>query len=251
MNLVQPLSLLVSTAFLLTACGGASTETAESEATAETVAQPATRTEDGWTVFFNNDTKEGWTQLNGNADYEIKDGVVIGTTKNGEPNSFLSTDKTYGDFVLEYEVKVDTALNSGVQIRSQQYPNDTTMLLTNSQGEETEREFPKDRVYGYQVEIDPSPRSYSGGIYEEAGRGWLHDLSENEEARNAFNPDDWNQFRVEAMGDTIRTYVNGVLAADLVDEKTAEGFIALQVHSIKEGEGPYQVMWRNIRIKEM
>ena len=250
MNLNQSLFALFA-ACLLTACGGATTETVENEPTADATTEPPTRTEDGWTVFFNNDTKDGWTQLNGQATYEVKDGVVIGTTKTGEPNSFLATDKDYGDFVLEYEVKVDTALNSGVQIRSSQYPNDTTLMITNSEGEQEEREFPQDRVYGYQVELDPSPRSYSGGIYEEAGRGWLNDLSENEEARNAFNPDDWNQFRVEAIGDTLRTYVNGTLATDIVDDKTASGFIALQVHGISEEEGPYQVMWRNIRLKEM
>ncbi len=146
---------------------------------------------------------------------------------------------------------VDTALNSGVQIRSNQYEADTTITITNGEGEQVEREVTKDRVFGYQVEIDPSPRSYSGGIYEEARRGWLNDLSENEEARNAFKRDDWNQFRVEAIGDTLRTYVNGVLATDITDSETASGFIALQVHSIPEGKGPLQVMWRNIRLKEM
>lgn len=250
MNLNQFLLSLFAVG-LFTACGGTTTET-ETETVAEPISEPPTRTEDGWTVFFNNDTKEGWTQLNGQANYEVKDGVVIGTTKVGEPNSFLATDKNYSDFVLEYEVKVDTALNSGVQIRSNQYSSDTVMMITNSDGEEVEREFPKDRVYGYQVELDPSPRSYSGGIYEEAGRGWLHDLSDNAEAREAFNPEDWNQFRVEAIGDTLRTYVNGVLATDIVDDKTDSGFIALQVHGIPEEKpGPYQVMWRNIRIKEM
>lgn len=245
----QPLSVFFALS-LLTACGGA-TETADTETTSDATTESATRTEDGWTVFFNNDTKDGWTQLNGQANYEINDGVVTGTTKEGEPNSFLATEKEYGDFILEYEVKVDTALNSGVQIRSHQYTNDTTLVLTNSEGEETEREFPADRVHGYQIEIDPSPRAYSGGIYEEGGRGWLQDLADNAEAQAAFKPTDWNQFRVEAMGDTLRTYVNGVLAADLVDDKTASGFIALQVHSIEDGQGPYQVQWRNLRIKEM
>ncbi len=253
MTLTRPL-LALSLVGLLTACGGTSeTETSESEVSAaDTVASsPTMTTEDGWTVFFANDTKEGWKQLNGQADYEVEDGVVTGTTKEGEPNSFLTTERDYADFVLEYEVKVDTALNSGVQIRSHQYEADTTATLTNSEGEQREIEIEKDRVYGYQVEIDPSPRACSGGIYEEARRGWLDNLSENEEARNAFNPTDWNQFRVEAVGDTIRTYVNGVLAADLVDDAAASGFIGLQVHSIQAGEGPYQVMWRNVRIKEM
>ena len=250
MKILQSLSLVLLTVFLLSSCGG-TTETAETtEVVEETPAEP-TRVEDGWTVFFNNDTKEGWKQLNGQATYEIKDGVVIGTTKTGEPNSFLATERDYSDFILEYEVKVDTALNSGVQIRSNQYEADTTITITNSEGEQVEREVNKDRVFGYQVEIDPSPRSYSGGIYEEARRGWLNDLSDNEEARNAFKRDDWNKFRVEAIGDTLRTYVNGVLATDITDSETASGFIALQVHGISEDEGPYQVMWRNIRLKEM
>jgi hypothetical protein len=249
MKILQSLSLVLFTVLLLSACGG-TTETAETTQVEETPAEP-TRVEDGWTVFFNNDTKEGWKQLNGQANYEIKDGVVIGTTKTGEPNSFLATERDYSDFILEYEVKVDTALNSGVQIRSNQYEADTTITITNSEGEQVEREVNKDRVFGYQVEIDPSPRSYSGGIYEEARRGWLNDLSDNEEARNAFKRDDWNKFRVEAIGDTLRTYVNGVLATDITDSETASGFIALQVHSVPEDKGPLQVMWRNIRLKEM
>ncbi len=249
MKITQFLSLAFVSAFLLSSCGG-TTETVETEVAEETPAEP-TRVEDGWTVFFNNDTKDGWKQLNGQATYEIKDGVVIGTTKTGEPNSFLATERDYGDFVLEYEVKVDTALNSGVQIRSHQYEADATITITNSEGEQVEREVNKDRVFGYQVEIDPSPRSYSGGIYEEARRGWLNDLSENEEARNAFKRDDWNKFRVEAIGDTLRTYVNGVLATDITDSETASGFIALQVHSVPEEKGTLQVMWRNIRLKEM
>lgn len=246
---MQSLSLTLLSALLLSACS-TTPETTETEVVEEVTTEP-TRTEDGWTVFFNNDTKDGWKQLNGQADYEIKDGVVIGTTKTGEPNSFLATERDYDDFILEYEVKVDTALNSGVQIRSHQYPADSTIMITNSEGKQEEREVPKDRVYGYQVEIDPSPRSYSGGIYEEARRGWLNDLSDNPEAREAFKPTDWNKFRVEAIGDTLRTYVNGVLATDITDSETASGFIALQVHSVPKEKESLQVMWRNIRIKEM
>ncbi len=249
MKIMHLLSLVLLSVFLLSACGG-TTETVETETAEEAPAEP-TRTEDGWTVFFNNDTKDGWEQLNGKADYEIKDGVVIGTTKAGEPNSFLATARDYSDFILEYEVKVDTALNSGVQIRSHQYPADSTIMITNSEGKQEERKVPKDRVYGYQVEIDPSPRSYSGGIYEEARRGWLNDLSDNPEAREAFKPTDWNMFRVEAIGDTLRTYVNGVLATDITDSEAASGFIALQVHGVPQEKGTLQVMWRNIRLKEM
>ncbi|MGD1895191.1 MAG: DUF1080 domain-containing protein [Cyclobacteriaceae bacterium] len=232
----------------LIACSGSSEQSAEAEETPAETTPVADA--DGWVTMFTTDTKDGWTQLNGQANYEIKDGVVIGTTKEGEPNSFLATEKMYGDFILEYEVLVDTALNSGVQIRSHQYEKDSTVMIPNREGELIERNQKKGRVHGYQVEIDPSPRSYSGGIYDEARRGWLQDLSENEAARNAFKRDDWNKFRVEAMGDTIRTYVNGVQAVEVVDDMDASGFIALQVHSIRTAD-TLQVRWRNIRIKEM
>lgn len=232
--------------FGLIACGGTSEETT----TAEETPAETTAAEGEWVNLIKGDTKEGWTQLNGQATYEVQDGVVIGTTKVGEPNSFLATEKMYDDFILEYEVLVDTALNSGVQIRSHQYDQDSTFMTQNSEGEMVERKREKGRVHGYQVEIDPSPRSYSGGVYDEARRGWLQDLSENEAAQNAFKRDDWNKFRVEAIGDTIRTFVNGVQAVELVDTMDDSGFIALQVHSTR-AEEPLQVRWRNIRIKEM
>lgn len=237
---------ILAASALLHACNNSSTE---SEAT-DTTAAMNQQAHDDLQPLLQGDTKAGFTQLNGQAVYEVKDGVLIGTSKYGEPNSFLATDKMYDDFVLEYEVMVDSNMNSGVQIRSNALPNDTVFVITNSEGKQQERELPKGRVYGYQVEIDPSERAYSGGIYDEARRGWLADLSDNEAARKAFKNGEWNKFRVEAIGDTIRTWVNGVPAANLVDTMTAEGFIAFQVHSTDRQE-PMQVMWRNIRIKEL
>ena len=108
-------------------------------------------------------------------------------------------------------------------------------------------------VYGYQVEIDPSARAYSGGVYDEARRGWLNDLKDNEAARKAFKQGDWNSFRIICKGDSIRTWINGVAAADFKDSMTAKGFIALQVHGVgkrKDRVGK-QVRWRNIRIAEL
>jgi hypothetical protein len=124
-------------------------------------------------------------------------------------------------------------LNSGIQIRSNSYPD-----------------YRNGRVHGYQVEIDPSPRAYSGGIYDEARRGWLQDLSENEAGRKAFKNNQWNHYRIEAIDDTIKTFVNGVSAARIVDGMTVSGFIGLQVHSTSI-ERPLQVKWRNIRLKDL
>jgi hypothetical protein len=183
--------------------------------------------------MFDGKTFDGWTQRGGKAKYEMVDGVIIGTTVPKTPNSFLCTNKNYGNFVLKLEFKVSPKLNSGVQIRSQSLPS-----------------YQKGRVHGYQTEIDPSDRAWTAGLYEEGRRGWLDDLSDNEAARKAFRQNEWNEFRIECDGDRLRTWLNGVPAADLVDSMTLEGFIALQVHAYK-GDSPVQVMWRNVRIKEL
>ncbi len=182
--------------------------------------------------LFNGKDLTGWSQKNGNAKYELEDGVIVGTTVSGTPNSFLTTDKKYGDFILELDFKADPSMNSGIQIRSESKP-----------------QYQNNRVHGYQVEIDPSDRAWSGGIYDEARRGWLYPMSFNTSAQNAYKKDDWNHYRIEAIGDTIQTWVNGVAAANLVDDKTQEGFIALQVHSIGDDETPgKKSKWKNVRI---
>ena len=193
----------------------------------------AQTSKDGWQMLFNGKDLKGWKQLNGKAKYEVKDGTIVGTSVFGTPNSFLTTEKNYGDFIFECDVKVDNKLNSGIQIRSLSIP-----------------EYKDGRVHGYQVEIDPSPRAYSGGIYDEARRGWLYPLDINQEGRKAFKTNAWNKYRIEAIGNSIRTFINGVPVAHLVDDMTASGFICLQVHGIKskELEGT-QVSWKNIRIK--
>ncbi len=188
--------------------------------------------EAAWQALCDGKTLNGWIQRGGKALYTVEDGVIVGTSVAKTPNSFLCTERSYGDFILELELKVDPSLNSGIQIRS-----------------ESRHDYQNWRVHGYQVEIDPSARAWSGGIYDEARRGWLADLSKNEAGRKAFKVDDWNAYRVVAIGDSIKTWVNGVPAADLVDSKTLVGFIALQVHSTdKPGT---KVMWRNIRIQDL
>lgn len=182
-----------------------------------------------WESLFNGKNLKNWAQLNGTATYVVKDGTIVGTTVKGSPNSFLCTKATYSNFILEFEVKADDKLNSGVQIRSESTPD-----------------YEKGRVHGYQAEVDPSARAWSAGIYDEGRRGWLNPLDKNPAAGSAYKHQDWNKYRIEAIGDTIRTWINGVPAANLVDDMTPKGFIGLQVHNAKE-DG-LQVMWRNIRI---
>ncbi len=185
-----------------------------------------------WTTLVDGDDLSGWEKLGGDATYIASDGEVTGTTAENTPNTFLSTKESYGDFALSVEVWVDPDINSGIQIRS-----------------ESKEAYLNGRVHGYQVEIDPSPRSWSGGIYDEARRGWLYPLSVNEDCRGAFNTEGWNLYYIEAIGHSIRTWVNDVPCAALYDDMTASGFIALQVHSVGRSElAGRHVRWRNIRI---
>ncbi len=197
---------------------------------------------DEWKPLFDGKSLDGWEQKGGAARYHVEDGQVVGTSVPNTGNTFLCTTKDYGDFILELEFKVDPRLNSGVQIRSQCF--DEPMNVAG-------KKIPAGRVHGYQVEIDPSDRAWSGGIYDEGRRGWLNDLKNNEAAQKAFKQDDWNQFRVECRGDSIKTWINGVPAADLTDDMTPEGFIALQVHGVGAEKEPREVRWRNIRIQEL
>lgn len=185
-----------------------------------------------WQDLFNGENLDGWEKLNGTAEYKVEDGAIVGISQLNTPNTFLATNKNYDDFILEFEFKVDDGLNSGVQFRSLSLP-----------------EFQEGRVHGYQFEIDPSERAWTGGVYDEARRGWLYPLNYNPEGQQAFKNGEWNKARIEAIGNSIRTWVNDVPCADLLDNTTASGFIALQVHSIgnAEQEGK-SVAWRNIRI---
>jgi hypothetical protein len=189
--------------------------------------------QDKWQHLFNGENLDGWQVLNGNADYKVENGVIIGISKLNTPNSFLATKKTYGDFILEYEAKMDNGLNSGVQIRSLSKP-----------------EYDNGRVHGCQIELDASIRAWSGGIYDEARRGWLYSLECNPIAKTAYKSEEWNKFRVEAIGNNICVWLNGIPTADLIDEETMEGIIALQVHGIGDDEKKVgkTVQFRDIRI---
>ncbi len=202
--------------------------------------------EAGWQPLFDGTSLAGWTQRGGAAKYRVDHGEIVGTSVPHTANSFLCTDRDYGDFVLQLEFKVHPRLNSGVQIRSQSF--DEPKEIDRDGKKHT---IPAGRVHGYQVEIDPSDRAWTGGIYDEGRRGWLDDLGDNEPARKAFRPGEWNQFRVECRGHSIKTWLNGVPAADLDDGMTPRGFIALQVHGVSDNADPREVRWRNIRIQEI
>ncbi|MBX2964927.1 MAG: DUF1080 domain-containing protein [Cyclobacteriaceae bacterium] len=186
-----------------------------------------------WRKLFNEKDLTGWKMLNGKAKFDVQQGMIVGTTVAGEPNSFLATEETFGDFVLELDFKIDDGTNSGIQFRSESKPD-----------------YQNGRVHGYQYEIDPTARAWTGGIYDEARREWLYALEQNPEAKKAFKPNDWNKARMECIGNTLRTFVNGIPAAHVVDNMTAHGFIALQVHSVgSPADAGKKVYFRNIRIQ--
>jgi len=196
------------------------------------VAAPSASRGDDWVDLFDGKTLSGWTQRNGTATYRVEEDCVVGTTSEGSPNSFLCTDKDYANFELTFEVKVDDELNSGVQIRSRS-------IESRDSG----------RVHGPQVEI--STDGMAGHVYGESlGTGWI---SPDPQATDAFRAGEWNRYRVVADGNKIRTWINDRQVADLVDDKSEHdsGFIGLQVHGIAAGSGPFEVRWKNIKLREL
>lgn len=206
----------------------------------------------GWVNLFDGKTLNGWSVHSGKATYVVDNGTILGTAVLGSPNSFLCTNKEYGDFILEFEVKVDPELNSGVQIRSQIFKAGQQLKFEDG-GKTVEKTLPPDRVYGYQVEIATHDSHSSGNIYDEARRGrFLDDFSNKPRAQLAFKDREWNKYRVECKGNSIKTWVNGIAAADIRDSMTLRGVIGLQVHAVgKDRFKPFEVRWRNIRLKEL
>jgi len=189
---------------------------------------------DAGVALFDGKSLNGWKQLGGAADYQVIDGAIVGATRPGVPNSFLVTQQAFADFILEFDVRQDVGpANSGVQFRSHSTP-----------------EFKNGGVHGYQADIDPSPRQWSGHIYEEAQRGWFSTGEMNPPSKSLYRFGDWNHFRIEAIGPRLRVWVNDGAVADVIDADSARGFIGLQVHSIeKPEEAGRTTSWRNLSIR--
>lgn len=198
--------------------------------------------------IFNGKDLSGWTKRGGAANYAVEDGMIVGRSVPNTSNTFLCTDKEYGDFELELDFKIDpTDFNSGVQLRSH-----------------SRKEGDQERVYGYQAEIDTNPdRAWTGGIYYEGGSkdkdgkvirpaGWLYDLKKNEAAQKERNLGKWNHFKIVVKGNRIQTWINGVKAADYTDKDkkafSPKGFIALQVHGVGDKTDTKEVRWKNIKL---
>jgi acetyl esterase/lipase len=207
--------------------------------------------------LFDGKTLDGWQNFGGGKFY-VEDGVIVGETAPGLPNSFLATDKMYRNFELELDVKVDPLLNSGIQIRSNVYEKETTTIrwggTFNEDGSKNVRErvWEKGRFWGYQVELDPTERGWSGALYEEGARGFLHTPGESEKALKAFKPNEWNHVRILVIGDHFQTWINGVPVANMHDNQTPTGYIALQLHGIGKNQqkAGKKILFKNLKMTE-
>jgi hypothetical protein len=203
-----------------------------------TISMTASGQDKGWQSLFDGKTLNGWHRMAGTAEYRVENGNIVGTTVAGSPNTFLVSDKKFpGDFIIEAEAKVDdTLMNSGLQFRS------NFDAAANSG---------KGRINGYQFELDASARRWSGGLYDEGRRDWLYPASLNAKAQNAFKLGVYNKIRIEVIGRTVKTWLNGVAVAYFNDTLlTNEGLIGLQVHAINRPEQVGEkVYFKNIRIK--
>lgn len=192
----------------------------------------------GLKPLFDGKSLDAFEIKSGKASYAVKEGVITGTTVAGSPNTFLCTKKEYADFELQFEVKCDNALNSGVQIRSK--------LKGDAFG---------GRVYGPQIEIEASGENgaEAGYIYGEEAGGWLTP-DDKRTPHKLFKDGGWNHYKVIAKGPRIQVWINGEQVSDLTHEKIYEshpkGLIGLQVHGVGNA-GPFSVEWRNLMIQEI
>ena len=172
------------------------------------------------TPLFENNTLDDWYIVGPQITFTLEDGVLTGEGKE-QRNSFLTSKKSYGDFYLKVDVKIIRG-NSGIQVRSHDIDN---------------------RLVGYQIEADPSPRAWSGGLYDEGRRAWLQ--SPREDVRDTFKLNAWNTYEIWCIGPRIKAKVNGKVTTDFLDFMDFSGHIGFQIHS-----GDSHVMWRNATIKE-
>ena len=208
--------------------------------------------------IFNGSNLNGWLNYGGGKFY-VENNCIVAEAITGLPNTFLHTEKKYQNFELQFDVKLDTVLNSGVQIRSNIYQNDTETVRWGGRFDQEGKKDLKNIIrkagtfWGYQIEIDPTSRAWSGAIYEEAGRGFLHTPGINQKVKSAFKPLEWNHYKIRVKDNHIQSWVNGVIIGDVYDDLTVNGYIALQLHSIGKDKikANKKIRWKNLSLKEL
>ncbi|MEC7068838.1 MAG: DUF1080 domain-containing protein [Bacteroidota bacterium] len=208
--------------------------------------------------IFNGSNLNGWLNYGGGKFY-VENNCIVAEAITGLPNTFLHTEKKYQNFELQFDVKLDTVLNSGVQIRSNIYQNDTETVRWGGRFDQEGQKDLKNIIrkagtfWGYQIEIDPTSRAWSGAVYEEAGRGFLHTPGINQKVKSAFKPLEWNHYKIRVKDNHIQSWVNGVIIGDVYDDMTDDGYIALQLHSIGKNKirANKKIRWKNLCLKEL
>ncbi len=191
-----------------------------------------------WKSLFNGKNLDGWKMVGDKGDAFVENGeIVIRRKVDTKEHTFVTTKKKYSDFILETDFKMDApGWSTGVLVRCVDAKSDTSKV----------------RLYGYQIKIDNTARNWTGGIFDDFGGTWkwMYDLSKNEPARQAFNTNDWNTFRIEAIGNNIKVWLNGVPSTNLINDKYSKGYIALKIHSLGGAVKVKDVLvhFKNIRI---
>ena len=178
----------------------------------------------GFKRIFNGRDLTGWT-IHGTEKWYVENRELVCESGPDKQYGYLSTNKKYKNFILQLQFKLEANGNSGVFIRS---------------------DIEGTKISGWQVEVAPADH-HTGGIYESYGRGWM--IKPSAEKEKVLKPNDWNDMRIEVVGDKVTTFLNGQQMVQLEDEKIgqANGFVALQIHD----GGGIKVRWKNIRIKTL
>jgi len=183
--------------------------------------------QESWVPLFNGTDLTGWKN-NGAEKWVVEDGAILGESTAGH-YGYLTTEKTYRDFVLRLRFKPEGG-NSGVFVRSR---------ITG--------ENPKwgPDIEGMQVEVDPA--RHTGGLYESGGRGWVE--LPTPEGERAIKPNDWNDLEIAAEGRHYVTRLNGIQIADWTDPapRFTDGVIGLQLHT----GGGVKIRFKDIYILEL
>lgn len=188
-----------------------------------------TPTRSGWTALFSGKDLSGWKK-NGDEKWVVDQGTIL-CESTANKYGYLTTEKTYGNFVLRLKFKGEAEGNSGVFVHSR---------ITG-----IDPEHGPD-IQGMQVEVDPGKGKHTGGLYESGGRGWV--AMPTAEGENSLKPGEWNDLEVSVQGFHITTRLNGVQVVDYTDPtpKFTEGVIALQIHT----GGGVKMRWKDVEIKE-
>lgn len=189
----------------------------------------------GFVNLYNGKNLDGWTPLGGKCTFEAQGEVIVGTCVPGTASTYLSTERTdYSDFIFTAELKWIVDGNTGVMFRAQ-----------SKEGKKGAS------VFGPQCEMEAfsKQRFWSGGIYGQGVGGWRYPLwlDAHSEAREAVEEGQWNRITIQAIGDTVKTWVNGIPAAHWIDSQYKQGYFGLQIHKGSEGT----IHFRNIKVKEL